>query len=112
MSDFSDTLAERIERRPFLRRVSRAAFAGAVSAGALLARPGTAHATNTPCGCCTLAYTTRCVPGAHCGHAYYWQCSGGGCTCTCHECYSPTASHQCSLATCNSGCTANGYPHC
>jgi hypothetical protein len=111
MTDFDETLAERIARRPFIQRIGKAGFAGAVSVGALLRLSGTAAAA-TQCGCCTLSYTTRCAAGQHCGHAYFWNCSSSGCTCTCHECYSPTSHHQCSLATCNSGCTAYGYPHC
>jgi hypothetical protein len=99
MTEITERLSERIGRRRFVSRVSKAAFAGAVGIGTLLGSSGTAFART--CNCCSLSYTTNCEEAEQrtCASSYAWSCeeSTRHCKCTCFECYS----HSCSLATCH-----------
>jgi hypothetical protein len=107
MTKIAESLNERIGRRRFVSRLSKAAFAGTVGIGTLLGSSGTAFART--CNCCTLDYATNCnaKQQEHCKGYYVWSCgptsSQPGCTCTCYDCHS----HHCSLTTCSgTGCTS------
>jgi hypothetical protein len=100
MKDLTDQLAEGVERRGFLARMSKAAFVAAAGAGALFGAAGRAEAKT---GCCDRAFTRTCGTGDRrtCSQSYVWNCCGGGLSCSCYECYSTKCTWvTCTAATC------------
>jgi hypothetical protein len=100
MGDIGEKFTERLERRSFISRISKAAFGGAIALGTLFGSSRAAFASGATCNCCTLVNAHKCTAAtqANCRSYYTWNCgSTTTCGCMCYDCYS----HRCGLATCS-----------
>lgn len=99
MSDVPRWLGETVERRRFLAKVGKVAFACLLGGGwvGIQAQPAAAcgHGYHKA-GCCGLAYKKTCGSVANCTHV--WFCCGSGVVCDCYDCWNK--SPCCSKANC------------